>query len=431
MIKLSLIKNFIIYGLALGLSKLALIAILPFITQVISVENFGSIELIQSIYNILLVFGILQLDSSLQRYYDHKSMDRSKLFNTILFMTFLLSFSLVVIVNIALFICEFDTKVSILISVSLLLITSNITTLYLILIRYEGKVILLSVLVMLQVLIQTFFLWYFIIYNLYSYDYYFISLLIGNVFICLALMLFSKIKITMKFDKKCFFILFPYAWPQVPARIISSLSQNVVRFFIGAISFFALGIYSASFKIASISQIIYLSFNMAWGPFVFKKINDRDYHKFKEINFYILMIVSVFVILAMLLSGPVARLLLDPKYYEAIKFIPLYFTCNIIFIVKDSIDIGTKTTEKTKSISYVYVISFSIAFLAFSFLYYFGVEDLFIYGTVQFICGYLILIFTLVNSERLHFVGFSKQNYFMPLVLYFSCFFQYKFNLYL
>jgi O-antigen/teichoic acid export membrane protein len=244
-------------------------------------------------------------------------------------------------------------------------------------------------------------------------------------------MFFSKIKITMRFDKKCFSMIFPYAWPQVPARIISSLSQNAVRFFIGAISFFALGIYSASFKIASISQIIYLSFNMAWGPFVFKKINDKDYHNFKEINFYILMIVSVFVILSMLLSGPVARVLLDPKYYEAVKFIPLYFTCNIIFIVKDSVDIGTKTTEKTKFISYIYAISFSIAFLAFSFLYYYDIEDLFIYGTVQFICGYLILIFTLVNSERLHFIGFSKQNYLIPLILYIACLFQYNFNLYL
>ena len=64
-----LLTNFFAYGFAISLDKLLAFLLIPIYASKLSVDEFGVIDLIQTIIGIVSIFAFLQLETSLQRYY--------------------------------------------------------------------------------------------------------------------------------------------------------------------------------------------------------------------------------------------------------------------------------------------------------------------------------------------------------------------------
>jgi O-antigen/teichoic acid export membrane protein len=62
-------KSFATFGLAISIDKLIGLILLPIYTSFFTQEEYGIIEIIQSVISIVCIFGMLQLETSLQRYY--------------------------------------------------------------------------------------------------------------------------------------------------------------------------------------------------------------------------------------------------------------------------------------------------------------------------------------------------------------------------
>ena len=155
--KKELIKAFFLYGLSSAASKFIAVLLLPVYTQVFSVEEYGQIDVIQSIVYIIIIFGILQLETSLQRfYYELDERSRNIMISSILWSVGGLS---CLFTGISLFCTDvlsellFGSKVfSDTIKIALLLIPlTNLTTIFFIIIRYMKKPILFTGLTIIQV----------------------------------------------------------------------------------------------------------------------------------------------------------------------------------------------------------------------------------------------------------------------------------------
>lgn len=62
-------KDVIIYGIASNLSKFIGIFLIPIYTAYFSKEEYGSLDLISTIISFAAIFGMLQLESAIGRYY--------------------------------------------------------------------------------------------------------------------------------------------------------------------------------------------------------------------------------------------------------------------------------------------------------------------------------------------------------------------------
>src|SRR5690242_16849799 len=65
----SLGKSFLIYGLASGLSKSLTILLVPIYTKLFTTTEYAVIDLITSLFFLIAVIALLQLESALSRYY--------------------------------------------------------------------------------------------------------------------------------------------------------------------------------------------------------------------------------------------------------------------------------------------------------------------------------------------------------------------------
>src|SRR5690606_29104952 len=94
-----------------------------------------------------------------------------------------------------------------------------------------------------------------------------------------------------------------YALPQFPARVGSILLSYGNRFFmVGYLTLASIGIYSLSLKLASIIQLVYSAFIMAWAPFMFEYLKKPE-HKIvfpkvfrlaASVIFFIVSFISIF-----------------------------------------------------------------------------------------------------------------------------------------
>ena len=93
-----LTKDFILYGIGGALSKASSIILLPFYTFYFSPEEYGVLELLTIIITLSSIMGLLQLESSLSRFfYEYKTEERKQLITTLFLFSGLLSFIITII----------------------------------------------------------------------------------------------------------------------------------------------------------------------------------------------------------------------------------------------------------------------------------------------------------------------------------------------
>src|SRR5690606_8144319 len=79
------IRSFFSFGLATTIDKLIIFLLLPIYTRLFTTAEYGVIDLIQMSMGVVAIFGQLQLESSLQRYYYQFKGNLKKIFISTIF----------------------------------------------------------------------------------------------------------------------------------------------------------------------------------------------------------------------------------------------------------------------------------------------------------------------------------------------------------
>ncbi|NDP26338.1 MAG: lipopolysaccharide biosynthesis protein [Flavobacterium sp.] len=403
-------KSFFLLGIATTIEKIIAFLLLPIYTRYFDISEYGVIDLIIVTISIVSIFAELQLETALQRYYyDYEGAEKRRLIST----NFIVITSLSLLLTCLLF--YFSEEVSLLVFdkvdysplvelAALQLPFINFTMLAFIILRYERRNKSFLILMLIKVGITLIFTLLFVVWFKLGIYGVFYAQLIG--LISSTVLLFLSTKDFLVFEVSPFFLKksFVYALPQFPARIGSALLSNANRFFmVSYLTIASVGLFSLSLKLASVIQLLYAAFIMAWAPFMFEQLK-KDNHKEVFVKVLILTACPVFLMVSIisLFSKEIVLLIASSEFYEAYHYVgglSLYFS---LFIFKEIVDIGPKHTEKTKYLSLTFLLSLIVNISSlYLFIIWFGLKGV-IYSMI--LTNIFLLLISWIISNRLYYI---------------------------
>lgn len=417
-----LIKSFLSFGLATSIERLLGFILLPIYTSYFNKIEYGVIDMVGVILSIATIFGVLQIETSLQRYYfDSKSLRKKLLISNVFIFIFVAS----VLVSVVLFILAPFIASSLLDNKeygNLIRITCfqlpliNMSMLGLVVLRYEKENLKFILIIVLKVLMSLVFVYILVIYQELGMYGVFFAQLFALLSSTILVMVFVRKYMVLHYSKTITRRALRYALPQFPARIGSVLLSQANRFFmITFLSLGAIGLYAVSLKLASGIQMFYSAFVMAWGPFMFEQFKkDNNKKIFASILPIICSLVFLIVSVITLFSKEIFEIMTSKEFFEGHKYVgglSLYFS---FFIIKEVVDIGPKFKEKTKFLSYTFLISLLVSLGSLYFLIqYYGLEGV----VLSMIMANLVLVaLSWSISNYLYYISFSKIYFILLLI---------------
>ena len=415
-------KAFLSFGLATSIQKLLGFVILPIYTRYFNKTEYGIIDMIGTVLSVVVIFGLLQLETSLQRYYyEYKGLKKKLLVSNVYLWVFgcslfigLLLLLIAPWLSVKLFKTHEYANLFRLISVQLPL--TNLSMLGLVLLRFEKENIKFLIVIIIKVIFSLLFVYLFVIY---------FELGLPGVFYAQIGALFLSTSVVTYFVRDLFVLKWSgiisrqnlkYALPQFPARVGSMILGQANRFFmLGFLSLGAIGIYAVSMKLASSIQLVNTAFILTWAPFMhaqFKKENNKEVFA----NVFPVVVAGTFLCVSLiaLFAQEMVHLLATEEFYSSHKYVgglALFFS---LYIIKETIDIGPKIKEKTKYLSYTFFLSV-IVNISCLFLF---IQILEIKGVVlsMIITNLFLIIFSWFVSNRLYYIPFSKMKFILLFI---------------
>jgi O-antigen/teichoic acid export membrane protein len=356
---LNFLKQFLIYGFASVLSKIAAVFLLPLYTNVLSQEEYGALAMITAAKGIIDLFSNLNIHSGVARDYYEKDIDRTKVISTgffsIIFVSLLFMFIMLYsrdywITNV-LDVRKYEKAF---IFMLFTIPAGSLFSYFAILTRYKQKVIAYSLGSLLQLCIQIGLTVYFILIVESGIVGVFYGMLAGELIGIIYFYLLNREYIRFTFHKDLLKRVLKYSLPTLPAIAAIWVDSNLGQLFIGKyISLEDAGIYSIALRIASVFMLIQQAFGNVWLPFVYENLNkptfEKDIMRIFNAATFALVLISVNL---SVLSKYIVLLLSTPEYIDSAILLTLLTIPMSISILNQFASIGPNISRKTKYISY-------------------------------------------------------------------------------
>lgn len=408
-----LLLNFVTYGLAVSLERLMSFLLLPLYADAFSVEEFGIIDLVQTFCGFVVIFAFLQLETALQRYYyEYEGKEKGSLIFSIFFviMSVALILSVCIILlapYVSLLLCETEEYASAFSIAGVLTNFSTLSTLTLIVLRFEKHNKLFTFVVLFKSILLVGSVYWFVSVKEYGVDGFFISQLVAiSVSALLSLFMIRKV-LVWHLSKDKIKLSLKYALPQFPARVGSTTNVYANRFFIlGYLNTFSVGLFSMALKIGSIFQLVHQTFMMAWNQYMFQIIKRPDNKELFKGVFRILVPTICFISICLFLfSEEIIVNYASPKFAESSKYVGGIMISIVLVIIKEIVDIGPKYKAKTYYLSISFLSALSVNLISLFFLVkYFGIAGV-IYSMI--LTNSTLLVLSWRFSYRLYPIKFS------------------------
>lgn len=411
-------KSLIIYGGSAGLSRILPILMLPIYVKTLGTSSYGEVEVIFSLFNFLLILGMFQFETALQRRYYLVS-DNSVGFYSLFIIVSLISIIVAVLStalsnNISLLLFDSQEQAETISTASFTIVFANISTLCLIFFRYNKQAKIFAFLNIGQVMITAALTYVFVVNCQYGKLGYFYGIFSGWLFVALLGMFLIGKQLKLRWEMKEIYESFLFSYPQFPARIASFFFQFgnrfVVLYILGATS---VAIMSISLKFAAIFQLIMLALSMAWNPFLYSNENNSDLNNnVNRIFKYLLAFLLIMHVLTLYIAEPLINNFFSDDLYMSIKYVGLAIIPIQLLIVKDIVESGIRLANKTKLISYAYFIS-TVVTVAFMLLSK-SVEEV----LLSTILGTLVLVVaSWFYSEKVYSLKYNRKYFVIYLGL--------------
>ncbi|SPY79322.1 lipopolysaccharide biosynthesis protein [Providencia rustigianii] len=361
----ALIKSLFIYGGSVGITRILPLILLPVYLHFLGSDSYGRIEVIFALFNLLVIFGAIQLETSLQRNF-YKTKDKDLLYSAVISITSVLSLLIFFVVTylskeISILLLNSKSYASSIILIAITIFLFNISTINQVYLRYSNCDIFFLLLNLIQVIISTLTTYVSLsIWNLKEVGY-FLGLFSGwfSVTLISSIFIFKKLHVNFKFNISNYEKILDFALPQLPARILSFFVQFGNRFVVlsilGAESVAKLAV---SMKFTAILQLFMVAFSMVWNPYIYKNEKTQDISKTINKTFKIIII---FLIIAHVVTEYFSTYIIfnffPSQLYDSTYYISISMITIELLIIKEIMESGIKLSKKTKYISYSYTIS--------------------------------------------------------------------------
>lgn len=408
-----LIKNFVIYGLGTAIGKFISVFLLPIYTAYFSPEDYGNLELILTCTSILGAFGMLQIETSFQRFfYEYVSEEKKTLCTTALVATLFFSIIFVIVGSCLAPLITHWLKIEdftwLLILSFVTVIPTNIVIILFVIFRFSEKPKMFTILNLTNILLSiSLTILFVLVFDLNIKGVIYATLLASGVVMLISLYL-CRDCFSRKWDLKQAKQMLAFGLPQFPARLGSLSNSYINRFFIvGKFSVYTLGLFSLGLRIASMMLMVQTAMQLAWLPYMYKLIKTEDNHKEILRNHVVRLIRAILLLCALvaLFSKEIVLLLSNADYLEAYKVVGVISLSYALYIFKDLVDIGVNIKKKTEYTSYIFFIA---TFLNILFIYMVPQSWGILGISIAMMASNLILFaLTLWVSERLYRIGYS------------------------
>jgi O-antigen/teichoic acid export membrane protein len=141
-----------------------------------------------------------------------------------------------------------------------------------------------------------------------------------------------------------------YSLPLLPTTVVALIAARADRFLIRTfLDLEALGIYSLALKLSSLlEQLIAVPFSTAYGSFRFTIMKDEHASEIQaRVVRYLVLAATCAGVAIVLLSGDVVRVIAEPEYWPAVKFLPILVLAAVLKVMVYPFQTGILYAKRT------------------------------------------------------------------------------------
>lgn len=419
-----LFKESAIYGVAGVLSRFIAIFLIPLYTSVLTPADYGIMGLLMSGYTLLSIFLVLNLDSATARWFYDSDIfaERKKTINSwVWFYQFLSLFACIILLltSTRISLLWFSTPVySLLIRIIALTIPliswSNVVLNILRLERKPHQALLFS-------LTQSFLLigfnCLFVLYLRWSLKGIYLSQLLSAVLTgAYAVVLLRKWIAVQAIDLKRLKEMLKYGLPFVPASIAGWLIGLSGLYFLNDYCSAAeVGVYQIGVSVATGVALFTNAFQMAWGPFSFSIIQNKQAGEiYSKVN-SIYIVIGGFLCMGIGLFAPeLLKIFTNEQYYGAAWVIAILAYNHIFIGLTQIAGTGMAIAKKTGYWGMIYIVS-ALFLIALNFLLipWWGKEGA---AVASCLSQLIVPVLLFYKSQKLHYIPYEFAK---PVLVFF------------
>ena len=437
-----IIKNTSFYTIGNILPQAVGFFLLPIYTHYLTPSDYGIISSLQVLTSILNIFFTLAIDRSVFRmYFDYKTETGKKDYLGTITIA-LVSVSSAMLILIFLFrgvvgeiykSIEFYPYYTFAILSVFFAIFQIIPKIYFQVNEQANKFVLIS---LAQFLLNVGFCIWFVVQKKEGPSGMLKGELFANVILTPLVIYITYKTINFKFKSKIFLESLKFSIPLIPGLLSAFVLNLSDRIFIERYFTLAdVGIYSLGYKIAGLTGVVSSSFLLAYGPVFYKHANSEDQVAAKEkiynYNYIYIMIVIIISFMITLFSKEAIIILLDPKYRNSYKIIPIIALSYLIMEITSVFNM--MIYQNKKSVALMTIILFSACFsivINFILIPVYGAYGAAFATLISFI---IVLILTWRYAQKCYYVPINWKPIilliFSLIIIYYIFEFTFAFNL--
>ena len=278
-------KDFMIYGLASVISKIAAVLLMPVYTSILTREEYGAMAMMVSMKGIIDIVSNLNIHSGIARDYYEKDINRKVLISTGFWSILILS---VTIMSVMLLTRNFWKETVLGLqgyetSFILLLMTipaGSLVSYFSILTRFKKKPVLFSIGMIINLVIQLSIAIYTIVVLRIGISGFFLATLVADIFSIIYFSLLNKEYISFSFNKTYLKRALIFSVPLLPAILAGWVDTSLGQIIVGKyVSLTDLGVYSVALQLASVFTLISTALNNVWSPFLYENYRMQGFQK--------------------------------------------------------------------------------------------------------------------------------------------------------
>lgn len=329
---------------------------IPIYTRVLTPADYGIIETIVRLVDIISLFLALGLAEALLRHYylAKDEDDRRRLIGTV----FTLNMAVMLVGSVLTLpaspylarLAFGHDRYTLYVTVSLIgMLVGNLIELPLTLWRAEGKAWLFTAVSLFKLCTQLLSNIVLVVWLRWGVWGVVLSGLINAVIWSTVLGVAVRRRYGLLFDRAWLKPVLRYGLPLVPAAISQFVLHFSDRFFLTRYATEAeLGLYSLAYRFGMLVSVFYGVMSLAWGPFAFQvgKQQGGEIHLRRTTALILLSFACVSAGIA-LLSAPVIRLVAAPAFWLAEKYVPALAVAVWFFVAQNPLSIGARLARRT------------------------------------------------------------------------------------
>ena len=318
-----LLKNTIFFSIGNFGSKIINFFLVPLYTNILSVAEYGTVDLMTILTTVLVPIITLNLSEAVLRFSLDKDADREKILNIVTLVSMITALISIVMIPV-LKIFEITSPYSLLLAMYIL--TFSISSILLCYMRGIEKLLDYSVISIIQtILIATLNIIFLTKFKMGIRGYIVAYIVSYITTIILCFIRSNMIKhLSFKLDKKLLKEMLKYSVLLIPNSLMWWIMNSMDRVMVTSIiNVEANGIYAVSYKIPSILTTFTNIFNQAWMYSAVKEKNSKDKDEYTTKIFKALSIfVTTVLILILVILKPLLKIYVGNKFYDAWKSVP-------------------------------------------------------------------------------------------------------------